>query len=1154
MPRWLWPLLCFGCVTAERPAKSYSAALETDGEGPPFGSPDDAVAADSPEDLAAEVPELPGETLNASACPQATVLRSLLKQIGMAEDELKTIFEDPDDPRKRTVITWIDCNVEAIVLKRREDLRGVLSDDLLKLQDLKLLDLSNTGIGGNVATLRKARKLKDVWLQASRVFGDLAVLQNLTNLQQVSFRGSEIHGDLSAAFSNLPEFKFLDLSETKVGGNLAGLPQFPELRRLYLKNTQVFGNLKTLSNIANIRALDLSNTSVSGDISAILKWPMVLEVDLSRTKVTGRLGRSWAKCCQRLHTLRLANTQVKFVPLRHVPSPSWMPALSVLELSGSPLNCSIADLLVRALRLCRSLGNLKAARCGLHGRLPRLGRFAVARALASLDLEGNRLTAVTALPLICQTVILADNQNLTFNPGVLKNALANGVFLDLQNVTFAKPAEVTDLLDTTLEIGKYRTLVNEELGFACFDIVSGVSLRMSPEKFAPERLCSCMPGWIGSGTSCRKCPRNSFKEDYGLGACLPCPLNSSSPAAARSHDSCQCDVGVLFEQNGTWRCGCPKDYARLGKSCVKCDELHLDCTSAGSEAFSASALPGFARLGHPTRAFQCLPPELRCNATGHKADSGPTAVCLKGYSGPLCMDCAATYYATGSRCAPCLAEAAVGWSAWLVAVVVVAVAMVAAWWFSRRSATPTASLSLSTSPTSFSVFKELISAQGPMLLQMCQLWAVLAALSRSKTVDAGGESNADAGEFWEVPYVQALQLSVTNFKSALTLQCNYDGAAVRFALALAAPVIPLLLLLCCLVCEFWRHGLGINLGLQAITLLYIGGARSCSDLLSCQETDGAGDALPPGFAFRQAMPYFWCNDESQVKRYVDLVGYVSALYYALVIPCCLLYLYARQLIALQSSRMIGAAAAHSGDLRVCLYQVRGSSVDPQDLCGDASDRRRLAALTAYVAVLLRGRVELRLEAKEALARPLEGASHSDLWDFLASDVKERSITLKCRSITEMLTERCILQEVEQSDRVLSGAKNLLLKYTLCGNLWMEIVQKLVAVGLVSVVGITLAMAAISGMVQPYLLPQLNTLQCCCFLCLALATLSFDFGWPFLSRSALLLPFVVSALLALATPDSAERLAVRLWQEVEPKLGQLQKGQSVEINAEILSFF
>jgi hypothetical protein len=55
--------------------------------------------------------------------------------------------------------------------------------------------------------------------------------------------------------------------------------------------------------------------------------------------------------------------------------------------------------------------------------------------------------------------------------------------------------------------------------------------------------------------------------------------------------------------------------------------------------------------------------------------------------------------------------------------------------------------------------------------------------------------------------------------------------------------------------------------------------------------------------------------------------------------------------------------------------------DPQDLCGDASDRRRLAALTAYVAVLLRGRVELRLEAKEALARPLEGGD-GGVWGWL----------------------------------------------------------------------------------------------------------------------------------------------------------------------------
>ena len=120
----------------------------------------------------------------------------------------------------------------------------------------------------------------------------------------------------------------------------------------------------------------------------------------------------------------------------------------------------------------------------------------------------------------------------------------------------------------------------------------------------------------------------------------------------------------------------------------------------------------------------------------------------------------------------------------------------------------------------------------------------------------------------------------------------------------------------------------------------------------------------------------------------------------------------------------------------------------------------------------------------------------------------------------MLTERSILQDVATSDRVISGAKTLLLKYSLCSfastkglqikldilptsehlriccfftlltlgaypgrSIWMEIVQKLVAVFLVSVVesanglqlsvAITLMMAATSAMVQPFARPQVR---------------------------------------------------------------------------------
>ena len=59
--------------------------------------------------------------------------------------------------------------------------------------------------------------------------------------------------------------------------------------------------------------------------------------------------------------------------------------------------------------------------------------------------------------------------------------------------------------------------------------------------------------------------------------------------------------------------------------------------------------------------------------------------------------------------------------------------------------------------------------------------------------------------------------------------------------------------------------------------------------------------------------------------------------------------------------------------------------------------------------------------------------------------------------------------------------------------------------------------------------QVNLLQSFCFLCLALATLSFHYGWVWSSRAAFALPFVVTAVQGLR-PDSPETLALRLWQD------------------------
>jgi len=483
-------------------------------------------------------------------------------------------------------------------------------------------------------------------------------------------------------------------------------------------------------------------------------------------------------------------------------------------------------------------------------------------------------------------------------------------------------------------------------------------------------------------------------------------------------------------------------------------------------------------------------------------------------------------------------------------------------------------------PSASGALKEQLKAQVPILLQLCQLWPVLAVLATKTGNGPGQDTNTMqdhggnegvgfASAFWEVPYVQALQLSISSLKGAFNLQCKFDGAIVRFISALVAPVVPLTVMLCCMLLELLKPGSGINAGLQALTLLYIGGASSTSSLLSCQEVDGAGDNLPRQFAFRTAMPYILCHEESKLKHSVDTLAFSSAFFYGIIIPCCLLYLYGRQHVLFQSNRTTVAIVADHGSLKVSVSKVLESTVQKT---GNVEFTRRLvAAAAASISVLCRGKVSLRVADGSALIEPLDGSINAasdhlepDLLSFIdAEDAKQQAKQQKCWSLCEMLTERSILQDVAPSDRLISGAKTLLLKYALCRNIWMEIVQKLVAVFLVSVVAsangfqlsvaITLTMAATSAMVQPYARPQVNRLHCCSFICLAMAAASFANTWVWTSRAALAVPFLLTAAQSLR-PDSLENLAIRLWEELEPQIEALQRGEPVEVTSETYNFF
>ena len=267
--------------------------------------------------------------------------------------------------------------------------------------------------------------------------------------------------------------------------------------------------------------------------------------------------------------------------------------------------------------------------------------------LQVLDLSKNEISTVDELSGHLQSLTLSRNPSIRFAEDVLRNAVKKGVLLDLQQVRLQNSTEAKKLLEQQ-ELRKTDgfTMIDRLKGFQCWDLANP-SLRITPALFLPQELCQCLPGWVGQGADCTICPLNSFQDSN---KCTPCPAGTTAEKGSSALVSCKCPLGKeLFEQDGTFRCGCPLDHAVVDGACVKCEPLHLNCRKKGSDAASAQPEPGFARLGqNQTHAFQCLPPQGRCNGTARDMFG-----CVKGYTGLLCSECEAKHLKDGRLCTPC---------------------------------------------------------------------------------------------------------------------------------------------------------------------------------------------------------------------------------------------------------------------------------------------------------------------------------------------------------------------------------------------------------------------------------------------------------------------------------------------------------------------
>lgn len=84
--------------------------------------------------------------------------------------------------------------------------------------------------------------------------------------------------------------------------------------------------------------------------------------------------------------------------------------------------------------------------------------------------------------------------------------------------------------------------------------------------------------------------------------------------------------------------------------------------------------------------------------------------------------------------------------------------------------------------------RKLLRSEAPVLLQMLQLWVVLAVLASNGNETQ--DDQASSSRFWELPYLQHVEFAVGSFRELLYLQCYFGGRKVRLALALVSPLLP----------------------------------------------------------------------------------------------------------------------------------------------------------------------------------------------------------------------------------------------------------------------------------------------------------------------------------------------------------------------------
>lgn len=307
------------------------------------------------------------------------------------------------DFRGLSNLWWLILASNPIGAGESGDLRFL--DSLTNCRSLKVLDLSNCGLGGTLpySVANLSTNLLSLRLGDNKLSGSIDVgIENMFNLTELQLEKNRFSGKIPAVLGNLPRLQLLDLSENELSGFIPS----------------------SLSNLRQLYLLHLNKNQLNGSIPLSFgDFQFLQELDLSQNNLSGAIPKNLMSLSSLTLSLNLANNRLS----GSLPSEvGELKNLGNLDVSENRLSGEIPV----SLGSCVTLERLNMAGNAFEGPIP--SSFTSLRGLEYLNLSYNNLSG--QIPGFFQRLSFK-NLNLSFNrfegalpsDGVFRNASAFSV-------------------------------------------------------------------------------------------------------------------------------------------------------------------------------------------------------------------------------------------------------------------------------------------------------------------------------------------------------------------------------------------------------------------------------------------------------------------------------------------------------------------------------------------------------------------------------------------------------------------------------------------------------------------------------------------------------------------------------------------------------